>query len=420
MKIVKLKKEKFDEIAKNHSLGNYYQTVAYGNLMTTCGFTPNYLGFVHNKLLVGIALILSKEIFMGFKYGYAPHGLLINYDDTNIVPELLKKLKSYLFKSGYLILKIDPLIIKSIRDKKGNIINENPNLNSIMKTLSNGDFLHCGFNNYLESVKPRWHAVLGIKDQTSPELFYKLDKNVRNKLRKATKFGIEIYKASNDEIDTMYNFIKDKGNYSLKYYKDFAQCFPEDFEIYFARINTSTYVANSKNLYEKEAENNDILNNTIQDEGLKGKNMRSILNKKMESDRVLSSYKKHLIFSTNLLKENPDSVIIGGAIVIKHNNTLNFLIDGYLPEYQNLSPAYLTKWKIIEKYANSNIEYFDLNAIVGNFNKDSKYKGLNDSRLGFNAKAIEYIGEFNVISNKPMYNLYRNTASKFSLKNQKK
>lgn len=420
MKIVRLKKEKFDEIAKQHPLSNYYQSVAYGNLMTTCGFTPNYLGFVHNKLLVGVALLLSKEIFMGFKYGYSPNGLLINYEDINIVPELLKKLKSYLFKSGYLILKIDPLVVKSIRDKKGNIITENQNLSSIMKVIENGKFIHCGFNNYLESVKPRWHALLDIKDKTAPELFYNLSKNIRNKLRKATKFGVEIYKGSNSDIETMYEFIKDKGNYSLNYYKNLAQCFQEDFEIYFARINTSVYVENSKDLYEKEIDNNDRLNNIIQEEGIKGKDIRTILNKKMESDRVLSTYKTHLIFSTNLLKQNKDSIIIGGAIIIKRNNTLNFIIDGYLSEYQNLSAGYLTKWKIIEQYVDSPFESFDLNAIVGDFNKQSKFKGLNESRLGFNAKAIEYIGEFNLITNKPMYNLYRNTTNKYSLKKQKK
>lgn len=420
MKIVKLKREKFDEIAKQHSLTSYYQSVSYGNLMSTCGFTPSYLGFVHNKLLVGVTLILGKEIFMGFKYGYAPHGLLINYDDSNILPLLLKKLKRYLFNSGYLLLKIDPLIIKTIRDKKGNVINENHNLTNIMTTLKNGEFFHCGFNNYLESVKPRWHAKVEIKNISSQALFYKTSKNIRNKLRKASKFGVEIYQAQNSEIQTMYEFIKDKGNYSLKYYKDFSQAFGEDFEIYFARINTNIYVANSQRLYEKEVENNDKLNNIIQEDGLKGKNMRSILNKKMESDRVLNSYKNHLIFSTKLLKEHPENIIIGGAIVIKHNNTLNLLIDGFLPDYQNLSPGYLTRWKIIEKYANSNIEYFDLNAIVGDFHQTGKFKGLNESKLGFNAKAIEYIGEFNVISNKPMYNLYRSTTDKYSIKNQKK
>lgn len=420
MKIVKLKKEKFDEIAKNQPLGNYYQTISYGNLMTSSGFTPNYIGFVHNNLLVGVSLILSREVFMGLKYGYAPRGLLINYEDYSIVPELLKKLKSYLFKSGYLILKIDPLIIKTIRNKKGDILNQNNNIDNIMKTLTNGDFIHCGFNNYLEAVKPRWHAMVELKNKTAVELFYNLEKNIRNKLRKSTKFGIEIYKASNDQIETMYEFIKNKGNYSLEYYKNFAKCFPNEFEIYFARINTNAYVSNSKDLYEKEVENNDYLNNTIQDEGLKGKDMRLILNKKMQSDKVLDSYKKHLIFSTNLLKKYPNNIIIGGAIVVKHNNTLNLLIDGYLPEYKNLSPSYLTKWKIIEKYAGSDMEYFDLNAIVGDFGKNSKFKGLNESKLGFDAKAIEYIGEFNVICNKPMYNLYRSTKDKFNLKNYKK
>lgn len=420
MKIVNLKKQKFDEIAKGHPLSSYYQSVSYGKLMTSSGFKANYIGFVHKDLLVGVSLILSKEIFMGFKYGYAPHGILINYEDTEIINELLKKFKNYLFKKGYLIAKMDPLIIKSIRDRRGNVIEENTNIDEIMKNLKSNGFIHCGFNNYLESVKPRWHARLEIKNKNSQELFFNLDKNIKNKLRKASKFGIEVYKAQGSEIGTMYEFIKNKGNYSLNYYKNFAKTFGDDFEIYFAKMNTSSYVANSSTLYERELQVNDELNEMIQDMGLKGKDVRSILNKKMQSDKVVASYKKHLIFSTKLLKENPDSIIIGGAIAIKHNNTLNFLIDGYLPEFKSLSPAYLTKWKIIENSIDSGIEYFDLNAIVGEFGSNEKYRGLNESRLGFNSNAIEYIGEFNVICNRPMYNLYRGTKDKYTLKRQKK
>ena len=95
MKVVALKPEEFELFAKNHPLGNYYQSVAYGELMKKFGFNTLYIGFVHNKKLIGASLILNRQIFMGFKYGYAPRGLLINYSDYNFIPEAIKKLKSY-------------------------------------------------------------------------------------------------------------------------------------------------------------------------------------------------------------------------------------------------------------------------------------------------------------------------------------
>ena len=420
MKIVTLKAEEFQQFAQNHPLKNYYQSNEYANLMKNFGFNSLYVGFVHNKKLIGASLILNRPIFMGFKYGYAPHGLLVNYSDYNFLPEAIKKLKSYLFKQSFLILKIDPLIIKSIRDKHGNIISQNNEIEKLMSIMKKSGFVHCGFNNYMEAVKPRWHAILNIKNKSDSELFFELEKPVRNKLRRAVKFGIEIYKGNTNDVEKMYSFINTKGNYSLKYYKDFCENFGENLEFYFAKLNTEIYVANSTILYEKEQEKNNYLNNYIQDEGSKGKDMRTILNKKMESDRILASYKKHLIKSTNLLRDYPDGIIIGGAITIKYGNTINLLIDGFKDEYNNLCPNYLTKWRIIEKYANSEIETFDLNAISGNFSDNNKFKGLNESKLGYNALANEYIGEFNIIINKPIYSLYRNTTNKFIIKDQPK
>ncbi|MGN1000814.1 MAG: lipid II:glycine glycyltransferase FemX [Bacilli bacterium] len=420
MKIVNLKYSEFEQFARNHPLRNYYQSVAYGTLMTNFGFKASYIGFVHNGNLIGASLILHRPIFMGFKYGYAPHGLLINYNDYKLLPEAVKKMKSYLFKQSFLILKIDPLIVKSIRDQDGNIINQNNELDKIMSCLKNTGFSHCGFNNYLEAVKPRWHAILDMRNEKATELFYDLEKQVRNKLRKAVKFGVEIYKDNTNNIEQIYEFIKNKGNYSLKYYQEFKNNFQDSFEIYLAKINTEVYVSNSKHLFEKESEVNDYLNNVIQEEGYKGKDMRTVLNKKMESDRILASYKKHLIISTQLLKDHPEGLLIGGAVVIKYGNQINLLIDGYTEEYNNLCPGYLTKWKIIEKYAQSEISFFDLNAISGDFTDTNRYKGLNEAKLGYNSLATEYIGEFNIIINKPMYALYRNTKDKYNLKEQKK
>ena len=173
-------------------------------------------------------------------------------------------------------------------------------------------------------------------------------------------------------------------------------------------------------MYEKELENNNNLNNYIQDENSKGKDIRTILNKKMESDRIIDSYKKHLIRATNLLRDYPDGIIIGGAITIKYGNTINLLIDGFTDEYNNLCPNYLIKWRIIEKNANSEIDIFDLNAISGNFTDKNKFKGLKEAKLNYNALATEYVGEFNITINKAIYSLYRNTTNKYIIKDQPK
>lgn len=420
MKVVTIDNHTFDEYSKNHIYSNFYQTSAYGDLMSKFGLKDLYLGFKQGDTLVGVTLIIHKPVCLGFKYAYAPKGVLIDYNDSNLIMDAFKALKSYLFKERFLLFKMDPNIIISTRNKKGDIIWKNDNKSIIMNNLKSAGLYHCGFNNYFESVKPRWHSILDINKDSSI-LFSNLDKRTRNKLRRATKFGVEVYKDNTNDVEKIYDFIKVKGRYSLRYYQEFAKSFGDNFEVYFAKLNTAVYVDNSRRAYEKEMEINEYLNQIIQSNGYKGKNMNKILNKKMESDKLLGAYKSYLVHSTESLKNNPDGIIIGGAIIIKHNDTVQLLIEGYNGEYGKLCPTYLIKWKIIEKYAKSSIIKFDFNAIAGKFgDAPNKFRGLNESKLSYNTKPTEYIGEFNLISNAPMYSLYKNLSPDNNMKNQSK
>ena len=120
MKIVTLSAEEFDHFADNHKYRNYYQTSAYGNLMRKHGFEVNYLGFKSSDgNLIGASLLLSKNLFGKYRYAYAPHGFLIDYNDPDLINELADKLQKLLLKQQYIFLKIDPLIHCSERNKKG-------------------------------------------------------------------------------------------------------------------------------------------------------------------------------------------------------------------------------------------------------------------------------------------------------------
>jgi len=412
MRIVKLSPEAFDKYISSISYCSYFQTSAYGHLLTKFGLKEEYIGFEEKGQLVGAVLLLHKPIFMGFKYAYAPRGIIIDYNNQNLVYKAMKELKAQLLKNHFLMLKMDPLIICSKRNKKGEIIGKNPNIKQIITTLKKVGFTHCGFNSYFESVKPRWEAELDLRNDTNT-LFKNLSKQTRNKLRKATKYGLSIYKDNKYNFSQIYHLIKEKDNVSLKYYEQMHNSFGENCELYYAKLNTRVYVENSKYLYEKEVEINDYLTNIIQSNGYKGKDMSSVLNKKMESDKLLSAYKKYMIMATKLLKEHPDGLIVGATIIVKNKNKIFLIVEGFDKNYKNLSANYLTKWKIIEKYANSNIEFFNLNAIAGKFQKEeNKYKGLNEMKLSYNSIANEYIGEFNLIINNPMYSLYKGISSK--------
>ena len=98
MKVVKLNSQAFDKYVSSTSYNNYFQTSSYGNLINKFGLKEEYYGFEENGQLVGALLLLSKPVFMRFKYGYSPRGIIIDYNDDKLVNTAIKELKNKLLK----------------------------------------------------------------------------------------------------------------------------------------------------------------------------------------------------------------------------------------------------------------------------------------------------------------------------------
>ncbi len=406
MKIVKLNSAQFDKFATSHRYRNYYQTSMYANVMSKFGYRSQYLGIVNEQnQLIGATLIIYKEVFMKNKLAYAPRGILFNYENEANVQELTLKLKKVLGKQGFMLLRIDPYIPLTIRDSDGTIMNFNNKGNSIIDNLKKNNFTYKGKTLFFETEKPRWEALVLLQKDIR-EIFAKLDKRTRNKIRKATNSGVEVIKDENNDINKLYEFVAKKGNKPLSFYKEMCNKFESNIEIYYATLNTETFLINSRRSYEKEVEYNATLAERIQESAIDDKERDNFLNKKMESDKLITTYKKSLLIATDLLKSNPEGLQIAAAMIIKYDNAAYIFTEGIDEEYGYLNANYLLKWQLINDYNNEGLKYLNLNAIVGELEKKNEFSGLNEAKLGFNSTITEYIGEFDIILNNFAYNLY--------------
>lgn len=417
MKIVTLNSKQFDNFAKNHRYRNFYQTSAYGSLMTKFGYNIHYLGIVSDtNKLIGATLILYKNIFMNNKIAYAPRGILFNYENIDDLEDVIKKIKQVLGKQGFMLLRIDPYIPLTIRDYNGTIMNFNNQGNKIIENLKSTGFEYKGKTTTFETEKPRWESLIILNNNTQ-ELFSKFDKRTRNKIRRGLNFGINVVKDEEKNIDKLYLYIKKEFRKPKAYFKQIIENFGDDAEVYYAKINTEIFTENSKNAYEKELENNSILSSMIQDQNLDEKQKNNVLNKKMESDKLLDTYKNAMIQATQLLKEYPDGITIGGAISIIYDNAAYIIAEGIDPKYKSQNPEYVIKWKMIEEYTKKNLKYINLGGIIGQFEKENIY---NEKKLGFNTTITEYIGEFDIVLNNFSYNLYKSFIKNKKKTNDKK
>ena len=430
MKIVEIGPEEFDSFAKNHEYANAWQTSNFGNAATFLGYNVLYLGFEEGLAIKGVTLLLTKQVYLGQSISYAPRGLLIDYDDAKFVEDALTSLKKYLNSRKIMSFTMDPPVILTIRNKNGTLKENSNNIDKKLDTILHGGevvkanpfakdivniflkklkFEFRGQNLFFEGILPRWYAITNLPIN-SKTLLSKIDKRTRTKLRKAAKLGVEIFQDETKNINALYDVLQEKGK-PFEYYKALIENNPEC-EIYLARVNSEKYVNNCKILYEREIERSEILNRIVQERSANGKNMQKALNQKMESDRIIGYYKEHLVRSTQPLKDFPNGRIIAVAIVMRSGNNVSIFEDGYLKSYSNLNALYLLRWKIIEKYSNSECRTFNFGEITGGFDKrKNPMHGINEAKLAFRGSILEYIGEFGIMTNKTMYNLYLASVS---------
>ena len=435
MKIVELNEYDFNGFAKSHEYASPFQNTFYGKAAETLGYNVYYLGFEEGGAIKGCTVLLTKNVYLGQSISYAPRGLVIDYGDYNLLENAIKELKSYLSSKKIMAFTMDPPVIMSVRNRHGGLkedvngvdykldaiihggdeIKANPYALEIRQNIiEKNKFEYRGENFYFEGILPRWYAVttLPINSRT---LLEKIDKRARTKLRKAVKLGVEVVKDDTQNVENFYHIAKN-NNKPIDYYKKIIENNP-DCEVYLARINSEKYVNNSKILYERELDRNEKLTRIINEKQINGKNIKRSLNQKMESDKIINSYKDHLINSTQMLRDYPRGKIVAYCIVIKHGKNVSIFEDGYMKEHGNTAPISLLRWKVLEHYSNSNFRTFNFGAITGNFDrKRNPAYGLNEARLSLRGSVIEYIGEFGIMINKTMYNLYLTTGSRTNFK----
>ena len=407
MKIITLDEISFDKFASTHKYRNYYQTSAYAKTIKNHGYDIHYIGIIDDLgNLMGASLLLYKEVFMNYKIAYAPRGFLFDYTNVNNLKELASRLKKLLSKQGFISVTIDPYLPVNIRNKDGKIMNINNEANIALENLKASGFNYLGPNLFFESKKPRFEAIVTL-DNDIKDIYQSFEKRVRHKIKKAIRSGGEIYKGSKEELELFYELIKKKYNKPLSYYIDLYNNFENNIDLYFAKLNTETFVITSRLQYEREIEINNDLANKIQATS-NANSKKKLINEKMESDKLVNTYKKNLVWATNLLKDNPEGLIIGTSLNLTYDNVCYLIIEGFNQSFKTLNPNYLIKWKMINDYKNKNIKYINLNAVSGEFTKINKYSGLNEMKLGFNSLVTEYIGEFELIISPLPYNLYKN------------
>ena len=420
MYLKELTNQEFNTFTDTFMYSSIYQTSEYGFIMNTQKYNSLFLGLIddNNKICAASLILIEKNSM--FKYAYAPKGFLIDYSNKYLVEEFTNLIKEYLNKNKIMAIKINPMIVKSSYDYNKNIVNNNPNFDNNLNFLKSLGYYHLGFNNLFESFKPRFEAILDL-DKPVNTLYKNINKNFRNKIKSADNNGVRIIKANENELDFLYEQVKKKYPRDKKYFEDVFYFFKKRnmIDYYYAKLDTNAYLIDVQKRYQSQVNIcNDINNKLFQNIG---KDNSKIIDSKIQEENKLNELKNELVYATNLLKNKPDGIILSTVLITKYRDEVYLFMDGYNKEYKKFNAKHLMTYKLIEKYSKDKYKKFNLGGMTNPSINNERYNGLNEFKLSFNARCIEYIGDLELICNNTLYTLYRNSKPLiFILKKDKK
>lgn len=405
MKIRELTEEEFLKFTKEYQPSSIYQTVNYALAMQKNNYQTLYVGLFDDNILKGASLILTYKI-NGFKYGLAPRGFLIDYNNKDLVKIFIKLIKKFLGRKDIVAIKINPMIIRKTYDSKGRCIFNNESYENIYRMLTKIGCFHLGYNNYFEALKPRFEAFINL-DLNYIQLFGNMDKSTRNKIRKAERDGIKVYHGDISNLEYLYSETKHKYPRNLKYFSDIYEAFNKDglIDFYYCKLDTTEYLKYNQTTYSKlNIESNDLSNKI-----LNNNQSNKLVSRKLIVDRNIAKYRNKLAEATEYLKSYPNGIIVSSALVAKWKDEVYIMIDGYDNNFKKFGAKQLLIWKLIGRYAKLGFKRLNLGGIANINEPNNKYKGLNNFKMNFHSNVIEYIGDFELITNSPLYFMYKNS-----------
>jgi len=391
--VTDISEKEYENFVLNHEKSHFMQSYYFGEIRKKKGFIPHYVGIKENGTLLATALLLEKKLIFKYSYFYCPRGFIIDYKNKELVTLFTKYLKKYSIEKNILFLRMDP------------DLNINTNL-EVIDLLKNLGYKHKGFNKGFENEQPRFTFRLNLK-RNIDELYKEIHPTTRKILNKGNQYNLNIYIGNNEDIDSFYETMietakRDKLIQSpIEYYKSFYEILNKKnmSDLYIAKVD----INDLKQIYSNKLEelNNEL--NCIDKE--KYQNIDKYNNKINE----LNNQIERLIKDIDLFKDIKEkSIVLASIITVKYGNKVWTVHGGNNSKLMNLNANYLLYYTIIKDSLEQKYELIDFFGTTGIENPDPKAPiyGIHFFKKRFGGDLCEFIGEFDLVTNKFIYNIY--------------
>ena len=426
LKLQNIEKERFDSFVKNHkNKSHFLQSLSWGELSKVKkNLTPYYLGLVDEEdNIVAATLLLQKHLPMNKCYFYAPRGFVIDFKKKEVLKTFTIKLVEFAKKHKAIFIKIDPDIIKQKTNYLGETEN-NKDYDQIFDNIKSCGFKHLGYTKNFETMQPRYSFRIDLS-QDLEEIENHFSKTTKQRIAKSLKLDTEVVIGTKKDIPEFYHLMtltetrKDFISYNEDYYQTLYEIFNGNENskatLFLGKINITKTI----NSLEKSLKN---INNQISilpidnlSKSAKAK-LKELTKQKENITNEITKYKEYK-------KQYGNEITLSAHMIIEYGDKAWVLYAG---NHNILSETYVnynTYFEHIKYCKNKGIKIYDQFGTIGDLSKDNPLIGLHEFKKKFGGDYVEFIGEWDYITNPIMYfvftklvPLYRNIIKKRSKK----
>ncbi|WP_436862266.1 aminoacyltransferase [Staphylococcus caeli] len=407
MRFCNLTIEEFEAFT-NKSFVHYTQSSLHYKYRLKHKKDVHLVGVKKDNKVIAACLLTEARAFKFFTYFYSHRGPVLDYANIELVKFFFSQLIVYLKQSNALFALIDPYILENIRNTEGKIL-KHFNNNIIREILKNIGYQHQGFSiGYSDTSQIRWLSVLDLKNKSEDIILKEMDYQTRRNIKKSLEMGVEIRTLDISETDTffkLFQMAEEKHNFKFRdmpYFEEMQKIYYKNSELKLAFINLENYI---KNL--TKFKNNIELEIVSTRKKLQSNhNIKKNENKLKQLEQQKASYENKIDSSSDLMANEGRILNLASAFYIYTKDEIYYLSSGSNPKYNQFLGSYRIQWEMIQFAIKHNIPRYNFYGITGDFSSDAEDYGVQQFKKGFNAYVEEYIGDFIIPINKPMYKLY--------------
>ncbi len=206
-----MKKENWNEIAKQFSPASLLQTWEWGEVKSHYGWKVEHKTWIDDKNAIrAAAMILKREqripiIGSCIRILYVPKGPLLDWQDE-IRDRVLHDLVEYAREVGAASIKIDPdLIIARGYEGSDDYTQNEPAQEIIHEMVNNGWIVS------KQQIQFKNTFIIDLT-KTEDEILAAMKQKTRYNIRLAGRKGVEVRKAGLDELDKLYEMYAETSN----------------------------------------------------------------------------------------------------------------------------------------------------------------------------------------------------------------